>query len=146
MTGVQTCALPISSLNYDRLQTYVDAMSWTPRRWAWVDPLKEIEAAARGIELGLISPQQIIRERGEDPDEVLEDLADWQTATADLFPINGTGGTPANNDPNAAAAQAAADAATADAGNASAAGSAASKALAARRRFQLIASRHWDQT
>lgn len=42
------------------------------RRWQWVDPLKEIQAAAQAVALGVTTREQIIRDQGRDPEEVLE--------------------------------------------------------------------------
>jgi capsid protein len=43
-----------------------------------VDPLRESKAAEAGINARTKSPQQIIRARGEDPEEVLLDIQQWQ--------------------------------------------------------------------
>jgi lambda family phage portal protein len=43
---------------------------WQPRRWQWVDPLKEALAAEKLVNLRVRTPASIIRERGEDPGEV----------------------------------------------------------------------------
>lgn len=48
--------------------------SWRPRRWAWVDPMKEISAAAAAVELGVKSRKQIIEEQGGDADETWAEL------------------------------------------------------------------------
>jgi len=44
------------------------------RRWQWVDPLKEIQAAREAVALGVTTRAQIIRDTGRDPEEVLEDV------------------------------------------------------------------------
>jgi len=48
---------------------------WQPRRWAWVDPLKESQA--RGMDYGLRtrSVSDMIREDGRDPEEVFAEIA-----------------------------------------------------------------------
>lgn len=48
---------------------------WTPPARRWVDPVKEVAAEEKAIRLGLKPLRQAIAERGEDPDEVLRELA-----------------------------------------------------------------------
>lgn len=45
-----------------------------PRRWQWVDILKEVNAKKEEISLGLTSISRVIREMGHDPDEVFEEI------------------------------------------------------------------------
>lgn len=52
------------------------AIRWQPRRWDWVDPLKDIQAAERAVNLRVRSISSYIRERGDDPDEVWDELAE----------------------------------------------------------------------
>lgn len=48
-----------------------------PRRWSWVDPLKDIQAAELGIALRLTSRRSVIAEAGGDVETVFDDnLAD----------------------------------------------------------------------
>lgn len=54
-----------------------DRAAFTPRRWDWVDPLRDVKADAAAVEMGVLTPQEIIRDAGRDPDEVLEELAAW---------------------------------------------------------------------
>jgi lambda family phage portal protein len=42
-----------------------DAVTWRPRRWSWVDPQKEINAAISAVGLRIKSRTQIIAETGE---------------------------------------------------------------------------------
>lgn len=60
--------LPMSRL--DRFQSH----SWKPRRWDWVDPLKDTQANIQAIQNGLKSRRQIIVESGADPEEVWSQL------------------------------------------------------------------------
>lgn len=48
---------------------------WRPRRWSWVDPLKDSEAAAMDVDKGFTTYQQILGERGLDWEEVFEQRA-----------------------------------------------------------------------
>ena len=61
-------------LRAERLSKYERA-AFLPRRWQWVDPLKEIQAAKVAVELGVASRAEIIRDRGRDPDEVMAEIA-----------------------------------------------------------------------
>lgn len=60
----------------------IEAMEplWRPRRWTWVDPEKEINAAKAGVSLGVISRKQVIEESGGDSEIVWQELDD-ETAT-----------------------------------------------------------------
>jgi lambda family phage portal protein len=49
-------------------------VSWQPRRWAWVDPLKDMKANELAIKLGLASRSQLIREQGLEPEEVWKEI------------------------------------------------------------------------
>jgi hypothetical protein len=51
------------------------AHHWQGRRWQWVDPLKDVEALARAIELRIMSPQHAAAQLGMDLDDVLRDIA-----------------------------------------------------------------------
>lgn len=55
------------------LQKYRN-IKWLGRRWQWVDPLKEIQAAEKAVQLGVTTRRQIIADQGNDPDEVLEEV------------------------------------------------------------------------
>ncbi|HCE2217922.1 TPA: phage portal protein [Vibrio parahaemolyticus] len=44
------------------------------RRWGWVDPQKDINAAQTEIEIGVRSRSDIIRARGEDPEKVFAEI------------------------------------------------------------------------
>ncbi|UYM14266.1 phage portal protein [Endozoicomonas euniceicola] len=48
---------------------------WQPRRWDWVDPQKDMNAAAGAMDKLLKSPGEIIRSQGRDPDEVWREYA-----------------------------------------------------------------------
>ena len=51
---------------------------WQGRRWQWVDPMKDIEAAILAIANGLASPQQIAMQVGRDVEDILDDIAVFQ--------------------------------------------------------------------
>lgn len=55
---------------------------WQGRRWQWVDPLKDIEAAVTAIEHRLASPQQIAAQTGRDLEEVVTDISQFNELLA----------------------------------------------------------------
>lgn len=59
------------------------SVRWFPRGWAWVDPLKEINAAVVAIKNGLGSRTTSLAENGEDFETVLEELAEEARQAAD---------------------------------------------------------------
>lgn len=69
-------ALPL--LKFDKFSAHV----WQGRRWAWVDPLKDINASVVAIENRLASPQQICAQSGRDIEDVLDDIAAFQALAA----------------------------------------------------------------
>lgn len=58
------------------------AHQWQGRRWAWVDPLKDIEAARLAIKTGIASPQMIAAQNGIDIDDVLQQIATFENSVA----------------------------------------------------------------
>jgi lambda family phage portal protein len=72
---------------FDELPRNVDRRSaferyrlhqWQGRRWAWVDPLKDADAAIKLIAAGLKSPQQVAAEMGADVADILDEIAQFQ--------------------------------------------------------------------
>lgn len=51
------------------------AVQWQPRRWSWVDPRADAEAANKSKNNHLTSPSRIIREAGGDPDAIWRETA-----------------------------------------------------------------------
>ena len=49
-------------------------ISWTARRWSWVDPVKDINSASIAVKNGFRSRSDVIREIGRDPDEVWNEV------------------------------------------------------------------------
>lgn len=72
-----------------RIQTYLAAATWQPRRWAGIDPVKEMTAAEIALKLKLTSRRRLILERGEDPDEIATevDAEDTKYGAIDPTPI-----------------------------------------------------------
>jgi len=52
----------------------LSAGRWQPRRWQWIDPAKEVNAAESWKNNLLTSPSQLIREQGRDPDQVFQEI------------------------------------------------------------------------
>lgn len=69
-------ALPASKLTKFRQH------AWQGRRWAWVDPLKDIQASALAIDRALASPQQVAAQSGRDVEDILDDIAAFQALAA----------------------------------------------------------------
>ncbi len=67
-------------------------VTFQPRRWAWVDPQKDMDANASAIELGLKSRTEIIRDMGRDPEEVWTEIARENERLAELGIAQADGG------------------------------------------------------
>lgn len=68
-------------------------IAWQPRRWPWVDPLKENQANQLAYDMRTRSISDIIREQGRDPDEVFEEIARENARLEELnITLPGTGG------------------------------------------------------
>ena len=66
------------------VRSSVPSWEWTAPRWEWVDPLKETEAAASEIRIGLSSLSEKLRERGMDPERVFAEIAAERKRLAEL--------------------------------------------------------------
>lgn len=62
--------------------TLMDVDFLTPAM-PWIDPKKEAEGHEANLRLRITSPQKIIRSRGDNPDEVLDQIEQWQTKLRD---------------------------------------------------------------
>lgn len=71
-------------LKPERIDRYAD-VSWQPRRWAWIDPRADVQAAVMSKNNLLQSPGQIIREGGRDPSDV------WREIAADIAEMKAAG-------------------------------------------------------
>lgn len=84
-----------------------NAAKWTGRRWAWVDPLKDVEASRAAVGAGFKSSSMIATEMGYDLEEVYEEIAEETALAEELglvfdFSISGKG--TAKDNPDATAA------------------------------------------
>ena len=62
-------------LKNEHMDRYLAAATWQPRRWNGIDPTKEAVANETNLRNRLTSRRRIILERGEDPDEIAEEIA-----------------------------------------------------------------------
>lgn len=84
---VNGSALP--ARNYEKF----NAPEWKPRRWPWVDPLKDMQASVLAVEKGFDSRRRIIAEEGKDIEEVfLEQKEDAALAGEYGLEFNSEGG------------------------------------------------------
>lgn len=58
------------------------AHEWQGRRWSWVDPLKDIEAARLEVQSGISSPQAIASRNGVDVEDALASIAAFERMVA----------------------------------------------------------------
>lgn len=66
-------------------RTY-QALEWRPEGFDPIQPREDIEAAGRAFELNVMSPQEHIRNRGEDPTRVRREIEEWRKWEAGLPP------------------------------------------------------------
>jgi lambda family phage portal protein len=74
---------------------------WQPRRWDWVDPKSDIEAAILKVRAGLVAPQDVASAMGYDFEDVLQSIKTAQDMAAEF----GVRLTAYDATPGAAAAQ-----------------------------------------
>lgn len=80
--GSGAIAMP-GDFEFDRLRYRKD--SWFGRPMPWVDPLKDINAIAKEIELGLTTQTEVLAERGKD-------ISDWCATKAQEMVVKGSFG------------------------------------------------------
>ena len=73
----------IPGLRFSELKR-LDNHRFQGRRWDWVDPLKDEKANTEAINNMTKSPLQIIRERGEDPETVINELLEFENMVAQV--------------------------------------------------------------
>lgn len=61
-------------LKPERIDRY-SVVSWQPRRWQWIDPRADVDAAVDSKNNMLTSPSRIMREQGQDPQTVWAETA-----------------------------------------------------------------------
>jgi capsid protein len=63
--------LPFTADSLDRYHS----VYWQGRRWAWVDPQKEVAASVEAITNKIKSRTRVIAETGEDIEDVFDEIA-----------------------------------------------------------------------
>lgn len=76
ITQANGSALPLAKI--DKFLAH----RWQGRRWQWVDPMKDIEAARLAVRSGVSSPQAIAAQTGVDFEDMLADIAAFEQAVA----------------------------------------------------------------
>lgn len=89
--------LATPGLDTPRIDAYQAAVSWQPRRWQPVDPAKAANAAETNLRLRLTSRRRLILERGDDPDEIADEI-EQEEARYGTLDVTGT---PLPPDPDA---------------------------------------------
>jgi lambda family phage portal protein len=87
-------ALPADA---DRDGKFSGGLEFRGRRWSWVDPQKEVDAAVRAIHNGLRSRTDVVTDAGGDFDDLVVQLADETQALEDAgvpFELPKSGGPP----------------------------------------------------
>lgn len=70
---LQTLSGSLGALGMGELPR-IESAEWLARRWAWVDPEKEVTAHIMGINAGLESRRGVIREMGRNPEQVTDEI------------------------------------------------------------------------
>lgn len=78
---IKTCALngSIPGVTISELNEALRMHNFICHKMEWVDPVKDVAATSKMLELGLKNPLQIITEQGLDADEVLKGWSQWNT-------------------------------------------------------------------
>lgn len=66
-----------SAWDAGKLRTTGHELDWTPPKWSYVDPQKEIKADVEELDSSLISWPEKQRQRGYDPEVVLAEMEEW---------------------------------------------------------------------
>jgi len=75
LRGDITFELSGKALPAEKLSKFAAASRFRGRRWNWVDPQKDMEANRAGVELGITSRTRIAAERGDDLEDIIDELA-----------------------------------------------------------------------
>jgi len=63
-------SIPITK--YDK---FANSVTFIPRSWSWIDPLKEIQANVVGLQNGQVTMSDVQSSMGRDPEELFEELS-----------------------------------------------------------------------
>lgn len=84
-------------LNPTRLDAYLAAVTWQPRRWSGIDPVKAANANAINLGNKTTSRRRILLDQGLDPDEIFAEIADEERLFGPVAPPKGKGTPPADD-------------------------------------------------
>lgn len=94
--------IPIA--DFDRLEFQLTRTRWVPPGWSWVDPLKEVQASAAAIELGVSTlAEEAASQYGRDWEEIIEQRAMERRRQAEIEKAMGLA--PANPEEEAASGE-----------------------------------------
>lgn len=65
----------LGHLTETQYQEILENIRFQPRRWSWIDPLKDAKGVSESLNNRTISLSEAILESGRDPDDVLEQIA-----------------------------------------------------------------------
>lgn len=89
LTGALNLRSPVASDYYP--------VEWRGRRWQWVDPANDLEAAEREVKLGVNSRQRLAADRGHDYEQIIDESAeDMEYARAQQVYVGGVDTPPAS--------------------------------------------------
>ena len=74
---------PLPSAKMDKFNS-PGVAHWMPRRWAWVDPLKDQQASVLAVENQFKSKRQVVAEMGSDYESVLREIKQDEELAADV--------------------------------------------------------------
>lgn len=83
-TSIHFGRITIKQKPLNRGLDYYLPSQWVGRRWDWVDPQKEAAGKQIQYEMRTISLSQIIRERGDEPEEVFKEIAEEDALMKEL--------------------------------------------------------------
>lgn len=86
----------LARANPARMEDFMEAATFMPRRWAGIDPVKEETANDLALRNKLTSRARIIRARGDDPDEIDAEIAN--DPHHPVAPATASGGATNEND------------------------------------------------
>lgn len=86
----------------DKARFCGDSIKWEPRRWGWVDPLKDVQANTLLVQNGFETHESVLNSQGRDLEEVYMSLKREQELADELglalgTDIRGTGHSEVNN-------------------------------------------------
>lgn len=58
-------------------------VEWSPPKFEWVDPTADVQAAVTAVRNGFRSWQDVVTETGRNPDDVMDEIADWNAKLDD---------------------------------------------------------------